>query len=655
MSILTVTTGADSAVNGTNFQATLNSAVAGDTIILTAGATYDGTFILADKSASVSTPITIKSSATLPERRIGPGDVALLAKCRTLGGGNYGAVFQFSANASWWIIDGIEMVDNGPSGTLVSAVIDCTLSSVHDITVKRCYVHNKETGSDYYRYIRFCISFEGSGLTVKWNYVSLLGYYPLEFSFGTYSPIDTIAIASVGGNTITVLDNYLSTWYSSMFTGGGDTLPQNTATISSSSTTSGTFSNVTGLAAGVVIRFDLDGTATSVISGNTMTLTRTGGIVVTSPDIGRSVRVTAVGTGQTGIVEISAVSGNTITTAGYSGAWSTIPDGNVTFQVYETALVDSVAGSVVNYTPFGLDALNHAPAAASWNYGDQGLVYDVPITKNTFYIDPDFAAHVQTNNGNFPKGFAEFKNTKRMTLDGNQFLGYSSLLAWTSSNQTGTAPWITTSDVTVTNNTFSPTTTDGNRRPFIIFADNDYIKTVTPSINLTILNNLILNCQNLGDIGAGSPVVIQHNTVVNLTNGLGYNSIVTTSDVLASFSFYDNIVSYLSYGLQCFLDPFTFATCYPSGTFQNNVVVDQYSAGVTTSTWGVGSILSPVPTSFDNVSFIDVAAGNYRLAGGSTYKNLASDGADPGVDMDALLAAQGTPPRDGDVIRKRRF
>lgn len=655
MSTIVVTTGGNSVTNGTNFQTALDSAVAGDTIVLTAGATYDGTFILANKSATAITPITITSSATLPERRIVPGDVALLPKCRTLGGGNYGAVFQLSTSASYWIIDGIEMEDNGNSTTVIQMMVDSSDPTVDNITVKRCYIHNKETGIDYYRFIRFGIQFEGSGLIAKWNHISLLGYYALTLSAGTYTPLDTIPVVSVGGDTLTVYDNYFTFWYNGLFTGGGDTAPQNTATISSSSTTSGTFSNVTGLSAGVVIRFDLNVTATSSLSGSTMTLTRTGGIVITSSDIGRRGLVTAVGTGEHGMVLITAVSGNTITTTGASGGWSTVPNGNVTFQVYETAMVDSVAGSVVNYTPFGIDALVHAPLAASWNYGDQGLVYDVTIQKNTLYIDPAFAIDVKINNTNHPKGFAEFKNCKRMTIDGNYLLGYPSVLAWTGANQNATAPWITVSDITVSNNWYAPTIDSDNRRAFLIIVDNQYLTTSTPSTGLTVTNNVIINCQNIADLDTGSPVVIRHNTVINDVGGLSYNSVLASNVAIASFTFSDNIIGYLAYGFQCFLDPFTQGTCWPSGTFSRNVVVDAYSAGVSTSTWGVDSILSPVPTAFSSVGFSDLAGGNYRLLDASSYKHMCVDGTDPGANIDDLMAALSAFVRSGDVIRKRRF
>ena len=61
---------------GADLQAALNAAHPGDVLVLQAGARYVGPFKLAPNP--VGPPITIRSSAILPERRIGPQDVALL-------------------------------------------------------------------------------------------------------------------------------------------------------------------------------------------------------------------------------------------------------------------------------------------------------------------------------------------------------------------------------------------------------------------------------------------------------------------------------------------------------------------------------------------------------------------------------------------------
>jgi len=62
--------------SGGNLQAALNSANPGDSIVLAAGARFTGTFSLPAKPFGAV--ITIKSSATLPARRLSPNDASLL-------------------------------------------------------------------------------------------------------------------------------------------------------------------------------------------------------------------------------------------------------------------------------------------------------------------------------------------------------------------------------------------------------------------------------------------------------------------------------------------------------------------------------------------------------------------------------------------------
>jgi hypothetical protein len=45
------------------------------------------------------------------------------------------------------------------------------------------------------------------------------------------------------------------------------------------------------------------------------------------------------------------------------------------------------------------------------------------------------------------------------------------------------------------------------------------------------------------------------------------------------------------------------------------------------------------PRSADEVGFVNAAAGNYRLAPNSPFKRKASDGTDPGANLDVLEAA----------------
>jgi Right handed beta helix region len=100
---------------GGDLQATLNAAVPGDEIVLQAGARFVGPFVLPQKPAG--NVITIRSSATLPDRRITPSDSALLP---TLASSVISAILDAS-NAVNWKLDGIqfESVLNGQGEVIV--------------------------------------------------------------------------------------------------------------------------------------------------------------------------------------------------------------------------------------------------------------------------------------------------------------------------------------------------------------------------------------------------------------------------------------------------------------------------------------------------------------------------------------------------------
>ena len=75
----------------------------------------------------------------------------------------------------------------------------------------------------------------------------------------------------------------------------------------------------------------------------------------------------------------------------------------------------------------------------------------------------------------------------------------------------------------------------------------------------------------------------------------------------------------------------TINTYFPGSVFMKNVMVG-----------GPSGIYPPdnfFPPSFDQVVFVDRAAGNYRLAPASPYKNAGTDSKDIGCDFDALNAA----------------
>ncbi|CAN5872050.1 hypothetical protein BH24ACI5_BH24ACI5_17970 [soil metagenome] len=89
---------------GGNLQAALDQAVPGDTIVLQAGARFVGYFRLPAKTGTV----TLRSSGTLPDRRVTEADAPLMA---TIASGGTAAPIDLY-DSSNWILDGIRFEAN---------------------------------------------------------------------------------------------------------------------------------------------------------------------------------------------------------------------------------------------------------------------------------------------------------------------------------------------------------------------------------------------------------------------------------------------------------------------------------------------------------------------------------------------------------------
>ena len=113
--------------SGGDISVAVKLAVPGDTIVLDAGGVYTtGSLELPEKGG----PITIRSSAVLPTRRVTPADRALLA---SVGSGNTAAVFRVTG--SGWTIQGLAVRANSlgegtmidVSGNAANTIIDRNL------------------------------------------------------------------------------------------------------------------------------------------------------------------------------------------------------------------------------------------------------------------------------------------------------------------------------------------------------------------------------------------------------------------------------------------------------------------------------------------------------------------------------------------------
>ena len=138
---------------GGNLQTAIYSAQPGDTIILQAGASFTGPFLLPAKGGSRY--ITIQSSALgllpAPGHRVSPSNAANMPKIVAPHADN---ALRTAASASYYQFIGIEFLPVNSSATIYDMILlgngssaQNTISSVpHHLKFDRCYIHGTSTG-----------------------------------------------------------------------------------------------------------------------------------------------------------------------------------------------------------------------------------------------------------------------------------------------------------------------------------------------------------------------------------------------------------------------------------------------------------------------------------------------------------------------------
>jgi hypothetical protein len=200
---------------GGNLQAALNAAQPGDVILLEAGATFTGPFVLPAKGGSAE--ITVRSSAAdgaLPALgvRISPGFATLLPKILGTSGG---PAMSTAAGASYWRLQFLEFLPNSAtsSASLVefgsAGASQSTLASVpHYLTLDRCYLH----GDPMYGQRR--------GLALNSADSTVSGSYFADFKQANQ---DTQAIAGWNGpGPFLIENNYIEAAAENVLFGGDD-------------------------------------------------------------------------------------------------------------------------------------------------------------------------------------------------------------------------------------------------------------------------------------------------------------------------------------------------------------------------------------------------------------------------------------------------
>jgi hypothetical protein len=191
-------------------QQALNSATCGDTVVLAAGSTYTGSFILSNKPCTGWIIVQSSQAAQLPQgTRVSPQDASFMATIRSTVAG---PAIQFHSGAHHWRLIGLEVVATvGISQTsLIETNVGATEPSLipHYVIVDRCYVHADPTAS-----VR-------RGLSFQVAYGAVVDSYFSEFhQYGS----DSQAIAVWNGpGPFLIQNNFLSAASENVMFGGAD-------------------------------------------------------------------------------------------------------------------------------------------------------------------------------------------------------------------------------------------------------------------------------------------------------------------------------------------------------------------------------------------------------------------------------------------------
>ena len=244
------------------------------------------------------------------------------------------------------------------------------------------------------------------------------------------------------------------------------------------------------------------------------------------------------------------------------------------------------------------------------------------------------------------KNDIELKNAQNITIDSNDFennwkgadqRGY--FLLFNVRTESHQVPWAVVNNVKVTNNIFRHSAAGLD----ITGHDDDGAGSAT---NFLVQNNVWDDINgNWGSDGrwfqlttGANNVTIDHNTVFQTGFILGfdvgqeYNVNATNNIVLRGGEITGNGAGYGSSALNAY---------DIGGVFANNVVV-----GADPNIYPAGNLF---PSSIDQVGFVNYAAGDYRLASNSPYKNAGTDAKDLGANLTGTPGTTSAPAAPASV------
>lgn len=581
---------------GDDLQAALNAAQPGDVLLLDAGATFTGNFVLPVKSGT--TYITVRSAAadsSLPAAgtRIGPAFAALLPKIQST---NSMPPLITAAGAHHWRLQCLEFPATNLGYGEILRIGDASsaqtqLSQVpYEFDLDRIYVH----GHPLYGQKRG-IALNGASVTIRNSYIA--GIRAVGF--------DSQAIGGWNGpGPFTIENNYLEAAGENMLLGGADP----------------TIANL--VSENVTVRYNYffkplawRNPVIGTPAGVTVTGSAAGGSLAGGTYAYRIVARRPVGGGTTGR-STASVEASAVVPAGTSGSvaltWTPVPDATE-YKVY-----GRLAGGETQYWRVTSPQFTDTGAA--------GTAENVPTSagdtwsvKNLFELKN--ARHVVAEHNIFENNWA------------NAQKGYAIL--FTPRNQDGGCPWCVVEDVTfqlnVVRNVAAGVSILGYDSPNISAQTN----------NIRVVNNLFYQvATSLGGQGwflliGDEPrdITIEHNTVDNdgTTEVYAYGGTATAPRTITGFRFANNALRHNAYGING--ANFSTGTTTLAAYFPGAVVTGNWLQGGTASRYPAGNFFSGTFAS----AFVDLAAFDYRPAAGSLLLTGSTDGTPIGAPVQAVL------------------
>ena len=586
----------------TNLQAAIDAAVPGDTILLRAGETFVGPFILRAKPTSTSW-ITIRSDAAdaqLPAagvRLIPSGKPnantsrSLLPRLLGQGGAlKTTPVIRTEAGAHHYVLKFLEVDGSANLGfeTLIALGTDTTATPAHDLVVDRVYAHghqykgmkrgialNSKTTDVLNSYIsdikavnadaQAINGYNGAGpFRIINNYVEGAGENLL---FGGSDP----AISQLVPTNIEIRGNHFFkplAWQKAILAPPGS--PRVTSTTASGSLAAGThYFKVVALMA---------------------TDTRT---AVSAPSV--------------------EVSGTSSGAKAITLSWSAVA-GADRYRIYR----GTSAGQESRY-------LETASATTSFTYTGASETSATPASSGTKWT---------------VKNIFELKNAEHVTVEGNiienvwQAGQYGYAIVLTPRNQNGTASWVRLRDITIKNNIVR------HASGVLQLAGYDVNSPTLQTQGVTLRNNVFYDIDPAKWGGSAKVfligddpqnITLDHNTIIHTNTSVVY---AYGSQQINGFVYTNNISKHGTYGIM------------GEGGRPGQYTIDKYfpASNITYNVLAGGPASSyPKPNAFPtidqwNASFVDASANDYRLKTSSVFYAAGQGGTVPGADIGVVTA-----------------